>query len=301
MKVVLDDNVFSVIGSDYRLEHLLIYLIRNADKEGRFITTYKILEEETGLAKSTINRSLKTLSEGNILALKKVSSKEVGEVLMERNVERNVTIITICNIRRLRGLSNVNGTGVGTELGENNDKLSFEKLWDLYKKKEGPKDRLRKKWNTFDEETKEKVFEFVPKYVALTEYKYRKMLSTFLNQRTWENETISVGYDSINVNNFNASLLVDGENSLFYQFVDHFNKYVAGTKIPPVDMRTGLTEERRVKFNIAYCLKYHQIKLVMEKVLASPSLNGEKGFVASYDFIFDQRNFQKIYEGVYDR
>ena len=127
------------------------------------------------------------------------------------------------------------------------------------------------------------------------------MLSTFLNQRTWENETISVGYDSINVKNFNASLLVDGENSLFYQFVDHFNKFVAGTKIPPVEMRTGLTEERRVKFNIAYCLKYHQIKLVMEKVLASPSLNGEKSFVASYDFIFDPRNFQKIYEGVYDR
>lgn len=121
MKVVLDDNVFSVIGSDYRLEHLLIYLIRNADKEGRFITTYKILEEETGLAKSTLNRSLKTLSEGNILALTKVSSKEAGEVITERNVERNITIITICNIRRLMGLPNVNETECGTEHNENND------------------------------------------------------------------------------------------------------------------------------------------------------------------------------------
>lgn len=297
MKVVLDDNVFSVIGSDYRLEHLLIYLIRNADKEGKFVATYRVLEKETGLARTTLSRCVKLLEERHILETKKVQSK----MLMGQRLGQHATCITICNIRRLRGLSNVNGTEHGTEHNENDDKLSFEKLWDLYKKKEGPKDRLRKKWNTFDEETKEKVFKFVPKYVALTEYKYRKMLSTFLNQRTWENETISVGYDSINVNNFNASLLVDGENSLFYQFVDHFNKFVAGTKIPPVDMRTGLTEERRVKFNIAYCLKYHQIKLVMEKVLASPSLNGEKNFVASYDFIFDQRNFQKIYEGVYDR
>lgn len=300
MKVVLDDNVFSVIGSDYRLEHLLIYLIRNADKEGRFITTYKILEEETGLAKSTLNRSLKTLSEGNILALKKVSSKDVKEVLMERNVERNITIITICNIRRLRGLPNVNGTELGTEFSDNNDKLSFEKLWDLYKKKEGPKDRLRKKWNTFDEETKEKIFEFVPKYVALTEYKYRQKLSTFLNQRTWENETISVGIGSVDVKLFNANLLDDSMGSLFYRFIERFNNMVRDTKIYPVDLKNGLTEQRRVWFNIAYCLKYDQMRLVMEKVLESPRLNGSKGFTASYDFIFNPKNFQQIYEGVYD-
>lgn len=300
MKVVFDDNIFSVIGSDYRLEHLLIYLIRNADKEGNIITTYKILEEETGLAKSTLSRCLKTLSEGNILSLNKVSSKDVGEMLMERNLERNITIITICNIRRLRGLSSVNGTERGTEYNKNNDKLSFEKLWGLYNKKEGPKDRLRKKWDTFDEETKEKVFEFVPKYVALTEYKYRQKLSTFLNQRTWENETISVGIGSVDVKLFNANLLDDSMGSLFYRFIERFNNMVRDTKIYPVDLKNGLTEQRRVWFNIAYCLKYDQMRLVMEKVLASPRLNGSKGFAASYDFIFNPKNFQQIYEGVYD-
>ena len=40
---------------------------------------------------------------------------------MERKLERNITIITICNIRRLRGLSNVNGTELGTERNENNE------------------------------------------------------------------------------------------------------------------------------------------------------------------------------------
>ena len=299
MKVVLDDNVFSVIGSDYRLEHLLIYLVRNADKDGELITTYKILEEETRLARSTISRCLKTLSGGNILEVKKMSSKNALKMLMERNVERDVTIITVCNIRRLRGLSNVNGTERGTEC-EPNDKLSFECLWDLYKKKEGSKDKLRKKWNTFDERTKKKVFEFVPKYVALTEYKYRKLLATFLNQQTWENETISIGSECININDFNANLLYDGEGSLFYRFVQRFNEMVSGTQIPTIDLKNGLTEERRVMFNIAYCLRYHQMKQVMEKVLASPHLNGSKGFTASYDFIFNPQNFQKIYEGIYD-
>ena len=296
MKVVLDDNVFSVIGSDYRLEHLLIYLIRNADKEGKLVATYRVLEKETGLARTTLSRCVKLLEERHILETKKVSSK----MLMGQRLGQHATYITICNIRRLRGLSNVNGTTLGTEHNENDDKLSFEKLWDLYKKKEGPKDRLREKWNTFNEETKEKVFEFVPKYVALTEYKYRQKLSTFLNQRTWENETISVGIGSVDVKLFNANLLDDSMGSLFYRFIERFNNMVRGTKIYPVDLKNGLTEQRRVWFNIAYCLKYDQMRLVMEKVLASPRLNGSKGFAASYDFIFNPKNFQQIYEGTYD-
>lgn len=268
--------------------YLFACILDNVNRKGICDLSIRSLSAVSNLSVKVVRNAIDFMVKKKLI---KLSSQETRRA--QQRAQQN-TIISICNTSEYSITFFEKGTAKGTA-------FAFEKLWDLYKKKEGPKDRLRKKWNTFDEETKEKVFEFVPKYVALTEYKYRKMLSTFLNQRTWENETISVGYDSINVKNFNASLLVDGENSLFYQFVDHFNKYVAGTKIPHVDMRTGLTEERRVKFNIAYCLKYHQIKLVMEKVLASPSLNGEKGFVASYDFIFDPRNFQKIYEGVYDR
>lgn len=82
--------------------------------------------------------------------------------------------------------------------------------------------------------------------------------------------------------------------------MSHFNDMISGTKIHPVDLENGLTEERRVMFNIAYCLSFDKTKLVMEKVLASPRLNGSKGFTASYDFIFNPKNFQQIYEGVYD-
>lgn len=268
--------------------YLFACILDNVNRKGICDLSIRSLSAVSNLSVKVVRNAIDFMVKKKLI---KLSSQETRGA--QQRAQQN-TIISICNTSEYSITFFEKGTVKGTV-------FTFEKLWDLYKKKEGPKDRLRKKWNTFDEETKEKVFKFVPKYVALTEYKYRKMLSTFLNQRTWENETISVGYDSINVKNFNASLLVDGENSLFYQFVDHFNKFVAGTKIPSVDMKTGLTEERRVKFNIAYCLKYHQIKLVMEKVLASPSLNGEKGFVASYDFIFDQKNFQKIYEGVYDR
>lgn len=268
--------------------YLFACILDNVNRKGICDLSIRSLSAVSNLSVKVVRNAIDFMVKKKLI---KLSSQETRRA--QQRAQQN-TVINVCNTGEYSITFFEKGTTKGTA-------FTFEKLWDLYKKKEGPKDRLRKKWNTFDEETKEKVFKFVPKYVALTEYKYRKMLSTFLNQRTWENETISVGYDSINVNNFNASLLVDGENGLFYQFVNHFNKYVAGSKIPPVDMKTGLTEERRVKFNIAYCLKYHQIKLVMDKVLASPRLNGEKGFVASYDFIFDPRNFQKIYEGVYDK
>ena len=295
MKVVLDDNVFSVIGSDYRLEHLLIYLFRNSDKDGILVSTYRLLEKEVGIARATLSRCIKTLEDGGILMVK----KNLPQMLMGQHLGQGATMLTVCNIRRLRGMSNVNGTTLGTT-ERTVSKFSFEALWDLYKKKEGPKLKLKSKWNTFDEETRQRVFEFVPKYVALTEYKYRQMLSTFLNQRTWENETISVGSECISISDFNANLLIDGEGSLFYRFIQHFNDMINGTKIPPVDLKNGLTEERRVMFNIAYCLKFHQMKLVMEKTIHSPRLNGTRGFAANYDFIFNPQNFQKIYEGVYD-
>lgn len=47
--------------------------------------------------------------------------RHINELLMERNLEQSINIITISNTRRLRGLSNVNGTELGTEHNKNND------------------------------------------------------------------------------------------------------------------------------------------------------------------------------------
>lgn len=267
--------------------YLFACVLDNVNRKGICDLSIRSLSEVSNLSVKVVRNSIDFMIKKKLIKL--ASNGTTGA---QQRAQRD-TVITICNTDSYSATFFEKGTAKGTV-------FTFEKLWDLYKKKEGPKLKLKNKWDTFDEETKAKVFEFVPKYVALTEYKYRQMLSTFLNRRTWENETISAGGECISVNSFNAKLLVDGESSLFHQFVERFNIIIKGSKIPPVDLINGLTDERRVWFNIAYCLKFDKIKLVMEKVLKSPRLNGTKGFTASYDFIFNPKNFQQIYEGVYD-
>ena len=58
---------------------------------------------------------------------------------------------------------------------------SFEEIWILYGKKVGRTKALVKKWCELPFEDRQKIFEFVPAYVALTEESYRKQFSTFLN------------------------------------------------------------------------------------------------------------------------
>ena len=170
----------------------------------------------------------------------------------------------------------------------------FENIWNLYNKKVNRTKALVAKWISLSDEDKRKIFEFVPKYVALTEESYRKQFQTFLNQRTWENENIYTQGIAVPVADFRARLVEDP--TFFPQFVERFNMMVAGTKIPQVNMKEGLTEKRRVLFNIAYCLHFSKMRQVMENVLRNPRYNGTAGFAANYDYIFKPENFIKIYE-----
>lgn len=172
---------------------------------------------------------------------------------------------------------------------------SFEKIWDLYGKKVGRTKELVKKWCNLPFEDRQKIFEFVPAYIALTEESFRKQFQTFLNQRTWENEKIYTNNIAVPFGSFNPKLVEDP--TLFPKFVERFNMKVSGTGITPVDMDNGLTDKRRVLFNIAYCLHFYQMKDVIEKAIKNPRLNGSMGFAADFDYIFEPNNFLRISEG----
>lgn len=71
------------------------------------------------------------------------------------------------------------------------DEFGFEKLWDLYDKKIGDKEKLRKKWDKLSKADKAAVFEYLPKYrEAVPDKKFRKNLETFLNNKSWNDELI---------------------------------------------------------------------------------------------------------------
>lgn len=187
--------------------------------------------------------------------------------------------------RRTNAQSNVDANAVE----------QFENIWNLYGKKVGRTKDLVKKWCSLASDERQKIFEFVPAYVALTEESFRKQFSTFINQRTWENEKIYTHNIAVPFGSFNPKLVEDP--NLFPQFVERFNMKVRGSGITPVDMTNGLTEKRRVLFNIAYCLHFRQIKGVIEKAMKNPLLNGGTGFSADFDYIFEPNNFLRISEG----
>ena len=64
----------------------------------------------------------------------------------------------------------------------------FDKFWDLYNKKTGTKDAKTKFLKLTDKEV-EAIFKTLPFYLKSTpDIKFRKHPTTYLNQRTWEDE-----------------------------------------------------------------------------------------------------------------
>lgn len=74
---------------------------------------------------------------------------------------------------------------------EVHDPYTFERAWDLYQKKVGPKEKLKAKWYRLSMTDRKAAIEYIPEYVKATaDRTYRKNFQTFLNQRGWEDEII---------------------------------------------------------------------------------------------------------------
>lgn len=94
-------------------------------------------------------------------------------------------------IQKAISLLKENGYEVKKIILDKDDEYTFDNIWNLYDKKVGCKEKLRKKWNSMSKADKKAATEYVPLYVMATEdKKYRKNFQTFLNQRAWEDELI---------------------------------------------------------------------------------------------------------------
>lgn len=94
-------------------------------------------------------------------------------------------------IQKAISLLKENGYDVKKIILDKDDEYTFDNIWNLYDKKVGCKEKLRKKWNSMSKADRKAATEYVPLYVMATEdKKYRKNFQTFLNQRAWEDEII---------------------------------------------------------------------------------------------------------------
>lgn len=68
---------------------------------------------------------------------------------------------------------------------------TFNEYWDLYDKKID-KPKCENKWNKLTQKDKESIISYLPFYIKNTpNKKFRKNPTTFLNNRSWENEIIN--------------------------------------------------------------------------------------------------------------
>ena len=280
-----DNDILGYFRSKF-ISLMYMYLVANSDDEGVLVTSYRKISKETGWEINPIRIAIEELVDLHTIH---TESTHQGTL---------ITILTIGVSKDLVKKSTHSLHSIHTEkkkVKPVEDELTFDFVWDIYHKKEGRCEKLENKWNGLSYEDRKNAVDFIPAYVAMTEEMYRKKFSTFLNQRTWENDNIYTNGISVPFGSFNPKLVQD--HTLFPQFVERFNLMVAGTKIPQVDLKKGLTEKRRVLFNIAYCLHFYDMKKVMENVISNPRYNGTTGFVADFDFIFKPDNFIRIYEG----
>ena len=76
---------------------------------------------------------------------------------------------------------------------EKTDPYPFEAFWEQYGKKVD-RQKCEKKWAKLDETERAAVMAYLPGYIEATpDIKYRRDPSTFLNNRTWENDLPSHG------------------------------------------------------------------------------------------------------------
>jgi Domain of unknown function (DUF4373) len=94
----------------------------------------------------------------------------------------------------------------GKEIKENNKipNIVFKTFWDMYDKKRGLKG-LEKKWNSFTDETRQKIMDYIPEYKKAYPEQFRQNPSTFFHKESWNDElpssnngkTISTSSDSL--------------------------------------------------------------------------------------------------------
>lgn len=94
-------------------------------------------------------------------------------------------------IQKAINLLKENGYEVKKIIQDKDDEYTFDNIWNLYDKKVGCKDKLKKKWNSMSKADRKAATDYVPAYVLATkDKKYRKNFQTFLNQRGWEDELV---------------------------------------------------------------------------------------------------------------
>lgn len=212
---------------------LFIYLLLSANREdkkwngitiqrGQLVTSLESIHQKTSLSVRTIRTCITRLKTTNEIAI---------------NSTNRYTQITICNYDTYQYCNSQSdkqndepNDKQPTNERQTNDKRTttnkniknkrnnntstenyFEDFWNLYDKKVG-KDACYKKWAKLSGVDREKIFTTLPAYIASQpDKKYRKNPETYLNQRAWNDEIISLRPAQTTTSNSNNQSYKDSD------------------------------------------------------------------------------------------
>jgi hypothetical protein len=179
-------------------------------KKGQFITGRKKLSFETGISESKIERILKVFE----------SEQQIEQQTNSRN--RLISIVSWDKYQQSEQQTDSKRTASGQQVNTNNNNKNnkeeqitidiyptFEDFWNLYDYKKEIK-KSQQKWNLLTQKEKEDIMLYLPDYIKSTPDKqYRKYPCTFLNNKSWNNET------SINDKSESEQLSNIGQQQMF--------------------------------------------------------------------------------------
>ena len=214
-----NDSWFSNLKPNEKL--LFIYLYENCDIAGFVELNIKRWSTDLGYDKKIIEGALKGLQRGliysNLNDCIYIRTFLKHQKNLPLNPEKNMAHRGIIkrfdvyknkfNIQNIiefieggsKGLGspygngNGNGNGIGKGKEEEKTKINFqfEDFWDLYDKKVGDRDKIKKKWQALTDPDRAAAINYIPGYIASRPDKqFRKYPTTFLNNKSWNDEII---------------------------------------------------------------------------------------------------------------
>lgn len=162
--------------------YLYLWLLLNADENGEVLTSRSDICERTGLSEQQVRTAIRKLLLTKLVT--KLSTKLPTKFATKLTVyQSDVYKAEKTNTNQVNNQVN---NQVPNQVEE--EDFPFDKFWSLYDKKvDRPKSQ--KLYERLSTEDKRKIFEYIPKYKRMQPDKqFRKNPTTFLNNRSWEDE-----------------------------------------------------------------------------------------------------------------
>ena len=192
---IVDEALAKLSGNACKIYLLIVRKTRGWNKPADFIS-FSQIRKFTGISSNeTINKAMDELVNYGLVKVKNGNQKTSNEYYInDFGITENVKAITETVNQAITETVNTKTTNKTTnkkQVGECTLNVPFDDFWNLYDKKRGDKDKIEKKWQSLKDSEREAIMNHLPLYKkSQPNKKYRKDPSTYLNNKSWNDEII---------------------------------------------------------------------------------------------------------------